>query len=159
MKTSETTTAILKTLIQVQGQLPSFKKDATNPFHKNKYLTLYELMDGLRPLLTKQGLVLSQGSRDTQVLDDNSMAITMFTRLWHVQSGEWVESELVMPLSQSSAQGAGSASTYGRRYTLSALLGIVADDDDDGQSASASGIQRRQPVAQAAQTVQPLRRP
>jgi hypothetical protein len=159
MKTSEATTNILKALIQVQGQMPTFHKDATNPFHRNKYLTLHELMQGLRPLLTKQGLVLSQGSRDTQVLDDNSITITIFSRIWHVQSSEWVESELVMPLAQTSAQGAGSASTYGRRYTLSALLGIVADDDDDGNSASASPVQRRQPVSQGVQTVQPLRRP
>lgn len=159
MNTSESTTSILKALIQVQGQMPAFSKDATNPFHRNKYLTLHELMQGLRPLLTKHGLVLSQGSRDTQVMDDNSMCITMFSRIWHVQSGEWMESELVMPLAQSSAQGAGSASTYGRRYTLSALLGIVADDDDDGNTAAASAIQKRQPVSQAVQTVQPLRRP
>lgn len=158
MKTSDNITGIMKTLIQVQGQMPAFSKDATNPYHRNKYLTLHQLMEVLRPLLTKHGLVLSQGSRDTQVLDDNSICITIFSRLWHVQTGEWVESELVMPLGQFSAQGAGSASTYGRRYTLSALLGIVADDDDDGNSAAAAPIQRRQPVSQAVQTVQPLRR-
>ena len=88
-----------------------------------------------------------------------SICITIFSRIWHVQTGEWIESELVMPLAQSSAQGAGSASTYGRRYTLSALLGIVADDDDDGNAATAAAAPKRQPVSQAVQTVQPLRRP
>lgn len=159
MKTSDNITGIMKALIQVQGQMPAFSKDATNPFHRNKYLTLHELMQGLRPLLTKHGLVLSQGSRDSQIMDDGSICIIIFSRIWHVQTGEWIESELVMPLAQSSAQGAGSASTYGRRYTLSALLGIVADDDDDGNAATAAAAPKRQPVSQAVQTVQPLRRP
>ncbi|GEB80381.1 hypothetical protein DDE01_17960 [Desulfovibrio desulfuricans] len=43
---------------------------------------------------------------------------------------------LVMPLPKSDPQGYGSAMTYARRYALSAMLGMVTEDDDDGEAAS-----------------------
>ena len=52
-------------------------------------------------------------------------------------SGEWIESEPFTLKSQKvDPQGAGSAVTYGRRYSLSAILGVAWDTDDDGQAAS-----------------------
>jgi hypothetical protein len=61
------------------------------------------------------------------------------------KSGEYIQSdELVLPAYQTkgggvkefNAQGAGSAITYGRRYSLSAILGLASEDDDDGNHAS-----------------------
>lgn len=49
------------------------------------------------------------------------------------ESGEWIEPEpLVLKAEKATAQGAGAAITYGRRYALSAVLGISSEDDDDG---------------------------
>ena len=53
------------------------------------------------------------------------------------ESGQWVQSELCLPLAKADPQGVGSAMTYGRRYGLAAIVGIVADADDDGNAASA----------------------
>lgn len=39
-------------------------------------------------------------------------------------------------LSEHDSQGLGSAVTYARRYSISAVLNLVADDDDDGNQAS-----------------------
>jgi hypothetical protein len=50
-------------------------------------------------------------------------------------------------------QGMGSAVTYARRYTLGATLGIVTEDDDDGNAASAP---RPQPAKQPATDLPPL---
>jgi hypothetical protein len=48
-------------------------------------------------------------------------------------SGEWIMQEgIVLKMDKQTAQGAGSAITYGRRYMLSAMLGIASEDDDDG---------------------------
>jgi hypothetical protein len=61
------------------------------------------------------------------------------------ESGEYIQSdELTLPAYQTkgggvkefNAQGAGSAITYGRRYSLSAILGLASEDDDDGNHAS-----------------------
>jgi hypothetical protein len=42
---------------------------------------------------------------------------------------------LGLPADKQSAQGMGSAITYGRRYTLSAIAGVSSEDDDDGNNA------------------------
>ena len=55
------------------------------------------------------------------------------------ESGEWISGELLLPLTKADAQGVGSAITYGRRYGLAAIVGIVADEDDDGNAASRNG--------------------
>ena len=53
------------------------------------------------------------------------------------ESGQWLASECRMPYdntgSKNTVQSMGSAITYARRYSLSALVGVVADDDDDGK--------------------------
>lgn len=51
-------------------------------------------------------------------------------------SGEWVETDpLTLKADKATAQGAGSAITYGRRYALAAALGLASDEDDDGNGA------------------------
>jgi hypothetical protein len=41
-----------------------------------------------------------------------------------------------IPVTKQDAQGYGSAMTYAKRYSLAAALGVVADEDDDGNAAS-----------------------
>jgi hypothetical protein len=41
-----------------------------------------------------------------------------------------------MPFLKADPQAVGSAITYARRYALAAIVGIVADDDDDGNQAA-----------------------
>ena len=54
------------------------------------------------------------------------------------KSGQWIKSEVRMPIGgKKDAHAIGSACTYGRRYGLSAISG-VAQYDDDGNSNSAS---------------------
>ncbi|WP_252341658.1 ERF family protein, partial [Escherichia coli] len=54
------------------------------------------------------------------------------------QSGDWIAATypLVVTSKDETAQGYGSAVTYARRYGLSALMGVIADTDDDGNAAS-----------------------
>ena len=70
--------------------------------------------------------------------------ITITTILMH-ESGEWMESEpFTLKATKIDPQGAGSAVTYGRRYSLSAILGVAWDADDDGAAAS-NPIKTKQP--------------
>jgi hypothetical protein len=55
---------------------------------------------------------------------------------------------ITMRPSKADPQGLGSAATYARRYALSAILGIVTDDDDDGNASS-------QPIADRAAQAKP----
>jgi cell division septation protein DedD len=83
--------------------------------------------------------------------------VTIETRILH-KSGEWIADEgLYIPADKRNAQGFGSATTYGRRYALMALIGVAPDDDDDGNAASAPAPKAaaRKAPAKAAQTPSP----
>jgi hypothetical protein len=60
--------------------------------------------------------------------------VMVTTRLTHV-SGEWVSSSLTVRARDVSPQSIGSACSYARRYSLAALVGVVADEDDDAEAA------------------------
>jgi hypothetical protein len=79
-------------------------------------------------------------------------SIGVETLIMHT-SGEWIKFEpFFLPIEKSTAQGAGSATTYAKRYALSAALGIDSDEDDDGNQASqGSGTSKPQGQPQAPQ--------
>ena len=70
-------------------------------------------------------------------------------------SGQYIACTYSTKLQQDNAQGVGSALTYLRRYGLSALVGIVADEDDDGNAASAPRQQSTQPASFQQPAAQP----
>lgn len=75
----------------------------------------------------------------------------LVTKLTHAESGQWQSSLMVMPLPKADPQGYGSAMTYFRRYALSALIGIVTEEDDDGVGAGLETGQRSRRKRQARQ--------
>lgn len=92
------------------------------------YATLDAILDHARPILAENEIALLQGVQSVQG------AIAISSLLGHV-SGEWVESVVRFP-SPTGPQEIGSLITYGRRYTLTGLLGIAAEEDDDANSAA-----------------------
>ena len=69
------------------------------------------------------------------------------TILAHSKSGQWVSSTYRLLLKDQTAQGQGSAITYGRRYSLQALLSMVTgEEDDDGENAMNRGNPPRKPA-------------
>lgn len=123
--------AIAAALVKAHLNLRAIGKDATNPHFKNKYASLDAILETVRPILAEQGLVVTQTS---ETLMDGK-ALKVISILLH-ESGEWLSSEAFVPLSKQDAQGAGGALTYGRRYSLCALLALATDEDDDGNTAS-----------------------
>lgn len=124
-------TELSKALIAVQKNLQPAVKDATNPFCKNRYATLNSIMDSCRSALLENGVLLTQ--YPVPVDGEN---LGLVTKLVHAESGQYQASLAVIPLAKPDPQAMGSAFTYGRRYALSAMLGIVTEEDDDGNAAS-----------------------
>lgn len=120
-----------KALIEVQKNLHPAIKDATNPFCKNRYATLNSVMDSCRSILLENGILLTQ--YPVPVEGDN---LGLVTKLVHAESGQYQASLAVIPLAKADPQAMGSAFTYGRRYALSSMLGIICEEDDDGNAAS-----------------------
>ena len=74
--------------------------------------------------------MLTQGSQQPETMQ----AVTVESRIIHT-SGEWIATTVTIPVTKPDAHGLGSALTYGRRYSVSALLAISADEDDDANGA------------------------
>jgi len=130
MKRSESIANIAAALCKFQAECPAPKKTAENPHFKSKYSPLEEIISTIKPHLSKNGLSFFQS---TTTEGDN---ICVTTLVLH-SSGEYIESEpLKLPMGKITAQGAGSAVTYARRYSLCAALGIAAEEDDDGNAAT-----------------------
>lgn len=129
MNKSESIGNLAKALSNVQKQLKPAIKDSQNPFFKSSYADLNSVWDACRDLLGANNLAVTQLN---QVTD---LGVIIETVLMH-ESGEWISGEMLLPTSKHDAQGVGSAITYGRRYGLAAIIGIVSDVDDDGNAAS-----------------------
>jgi hypothetical protein len=93
---------------------------------KYSFAPLPEIIDAVRPVLTKHGLALVQLVRERM----------LETRLIHT-SGQWIGAAYTLP-SLADSQDMGSAITYARRYSLCAILGIAGEDDEDGEAATAA---------------------
>jgi hypothetical protein len=134
MKSSDSIAAIAPALVKAGAALGPVAKDATNPAFRNKYATLDAIMEQVRPVLAAHGLCVVQGVTHPETVDGRVIGLSVETRLLHL-SGEWVSTVVTLPVEKATAQGAGSAISYGRRYGLSAILGLTAEDDD-GNAAS-----------------------
>lgn len=139
MNKSESIKAFAEALAKFQGEVKNPPKSADNPFFKSKYTPLDVMIDTAKPLLNKHGLSYIQSC------SGDGQNITVTTLLMH-SSGEWVETDpLTLKADKATAQGAGSAITYGRRYALAAALGLASDEDDDGNGAEPKKTPKSKP--------------
>lgn len=130
MKTSDSIEHLAAALAAAQAEIRPAIKDANNPEFNSKYADLGAVFEAVRPVMAKHGLSVVQMPEHS---DDALLHLT--TRIAH-KSGQWIEGTMSIPVGKMNAHGYGSAITYCRRYALSAALGIVADEDDDGNKAA-----------------------
>lgn len=132
---------LTKALAQFQGNLPKFGKGGVNPHYRNSYSTLEEIVSATMPALAAQGLAWTT----CPTVEDGEFVLRYALR--HV-SGESIEGKY--PLGTGNAQQRGSEISYARRYSMCAVLGLVADVDDDGHAASQAPKQAAPQPAEAA---------
>jgi hypothetical protein len=134
---SETIGKLAGALAKAQSQMTMVEGKSTNPFFNSKYASLAAVLEVAMPALNANEVALVQGNRWDS--SDNGFYIT--SMLMH-SSGEWIKSEIRMPISKKDAHGIGAATTYGRRYLLSSMVG-VAQADDDGNGAIKTAPHKR----------------
>jgi ERF superfamily len=120
---------IAEALAKASLEFEEVAKDTQNPFYKSRYADLAALIRATRPFLGKHSLVVTQ----FPLMAGNRAGAT--TLIIH-KSGEWMESDLTLPIAKADAQGSGSAITYARRYAYQGILNVAGEDDDDGNAAS-----------------------
>ena len=126
-------------LVAAQAEFSAVTKGSTNPFFKSKYAALPDVVASASPVLAKHGLAVTQSISFNFQLD-GGVKDTLTTMLLH-KSGQYIQNEMLLHLPKQDPQGQGSAVTYARRYAYMAILGLVADDDDDGNAASRPKVQ------------------
>jgi hypothetical protein len=124
VQTSSSIGAIADALAKAQGEMTSAKKDAANPFFKSQYADLASVWEAVRAPLSKNSIAVIQ--IPTNGTDGRVGSVTIFAH----KSGEFMRGRLLVRPAKDDPQAAGSAITYTRRYSLMAMAGIAADDDD-----------------------------
>ena len=131
---------IFAALARAQGAMKAVAFDCTNPHFRSRYASLAACVDAIRVPLAQNGLCWSATTEVTQV-----GTIKCTTTVYHVTGGS-LSATLSLSPKDWTPQSVGAATTYARRYCLSMLLGLAADEDDDGNGAQAT---------QTVQTAQP----
>jgi ERF superfamily len=117
-------------LAKAQGTIGLAAKDAENPFFHSTYASLAAIRETIRVPLANNGLAYVQAA------STHGARVTVQTMLLH-NSGQFIKGELTLQAKDDGPQSIGSAISYGKRYLLAAMTGVVAEEeDDDGEAAS-----------------------
>jgi hypothetical protein len=150
MKHSESFTAIAAALAAASAEFLPIQKNRevsvsmrSGGSYTFRYATLDGIVAAVRPALSKAGLCIVQSVVTEEITLQGtegpylSREELLETRLLH-SSGEWFANTtpVLVDKAENSAQAYGSAITYARRYSITQLLCVVADEDDDGNAAA-----------------------
>lgn len=136
--------------VALQADLAPVEKSAANPFFKSKYAPLPEVREAMQPLLAKHNFGLA--TVPCIIRTENGVQNGLHFILMHA-SGQTIEGEWLLTPAKNDSQGQGADVTYKRRFGEMAITGLVADEDDDGNTASFRGA--AQPRAAAVKPESP----
>jgi len=130
-------------------EMPSPTLDKVNSaFGKFRYASIGSYLETCRPHLARFGLAMATDYEPTP--DGNLMCWTVIRD----ETGETLRlAPVPVKVDLAKPQSTGSAMTYARRYSISAALGVVGDEDDDGNAASVPEPKRS--MSQAISTAAP----
>jgi hypothetical protein len=144
-------TNLATALLEAQKAMPAIHKDSKaevigktkdgKPYkYSYGFLSLPALLETALPVLNKAGLAFTQMP---SVRDDGQQVLV--TTLLYAGTDETLIGETPLILTGvQTPQTWGGAVTYARRYALTSLLGIAADEDDDGAAASRPKVPKKQ---------------
>jgi hypothetical protein len=138
MRQSESINELAAAMAKAQSEMGGAVKDSANPFFKSKYADLTSVVKAIKEPFSNHGLSYTQ----FPCAAEGCVGVT--TRLMH-SSGQWLESEYMLPMVKNDPQAAGSAISYSRRYALQAMAGIPTADDD-AESAMLRGQELPGPI-------------
>jgi len=96
-----------------------------------KYADLESVLSAVETPLAEEGIIISQACVDA------NDKLYLRTSLIHTATGQVMSTDVpILMKNPNNPQELGGAMTYARRYGIVGILGIVADDDDDGNTAA-----------------------
>lgn len=132
-------TNIYKKLLQVQGDLKA-PKGQRNTFGNYNYRSCEDIVEAVKPLLKREGLILNLSDEVVQVGDRYYVKAT--ARVIDIETGEKVETTALAREDENKkgmdlAQITGSVSSYARKYALNGMFAI--DDTKDSDATNTHG--------------------
>lgn len=121
--------------------------------YKFRYADLEEILSKTRPALAANGLAL------VQRIEQSQGGASLVCCLTHADGGV-MTSEIAIPgvRDLGDPKSFGAAITYLRRYLVTAMLGVAADDDLDEDGQEMTGMGQSQGHAPQKETAMPARR-
>lgn len=114
---------IYQKVFEAKKKFTAITKDQTNPHFRSQYYDINDLLRMVDPIIHEQGLMILQPIKEGK----------LFTIIYDIESGESIESFYELE-HNSNPQKVGSEITYYRRYLLSSLLSLQAEDDDGNKA-------------------------
>lgn len=132
MQWSEKRDQIAAALVLAQSKIAGAEKRSKNPGLRNDYADLDSVWTMIRPALQAASLAVLQAP--TIELHGEKRYAAVSTEIVH-SSGQFLQHSCCIPVPDgnrgvNSAQAAGVAITYARRYALIALLSVAGEDTD-----------------------------
>lgn len=126
---------LIKALLNAEKSFTKIELNKTAKIGANftfKYADLSSLFNSTKKALRENGLKVI-GTMEVDEMGTNILSM----HLYHV-SGEKISSSMRLPKDVSKSTELGAIITYMRRYLYATLLGIVADEDTDGDAITES---------------------
>lgn len=143
---------LIKKVSQIQGELKA-PKNQYNNFGGYKYRSCEDILEAVKPLIVKVGLVLTVN--DEMILVGNRVyvkATAIITDGENSISNSAFAREAESKKGMDESQITGSASSYARKYALNGLLCI--DDTKDADATNKHGQDEKTPSEKAKETRQ-----
>ena len=127
---------LYEALVEAQAELKNPKKSEEAKVKSKKtgvefsyqYTALDEILDQVRPVLQKYGLGIMH------LMENTDGRHVLVCRLYH-KSGAFIESFFRLPEDVGGPQDLGSWMSYMRRYSVTAILALAGEPDDDAKAA------------------------
>ena len=125
---------LVGSLARAQTKIRNARRDGRNSFLGNEYATLSSVFNACKDALASEGIALVQVFTNDHL---EGKSIT-YLKTELLKGNQSISSVLPLNLTNDPHKN-GSAITYARRYSISTLLGICTETDDDANQAQGLG--------------------
>lgn len=133
-------------MMNVQNTMPTIEKNKDNSQTNSKYANLEIIIKTITPIYTAEGISLSFGTEQSPFEQCVRVTCDVMHREGHSKH-YFYDSPFDMygikgNQNKTAAHGSASAISYGRRYLTAMIFNLNTGDDDDGQQAGQSEMER-----------------
>jgi hypothetical protein len=126
-------------LIKAQNEIKPIKKTGHNPHFKSEYAEYDHVIEECKRVCHKYNMFITHRV-STQIENKTELV----TEIHHAPTGEILDSSMPLINKAQTDQGMGSSITYAKRYTISSLLAVATQEDDDAEKAEDRGVKNLQ---------------